>query len=54
MTDPNLRVLIPADRIQARIREMGAEISRDYPNGNLHLICILKGACFSSPTWRAP
>ena len=46
MTDPNLRVLIPADRIQARIREMGAEISRDYPNGNLHLICILKGACF--------
>jgi hypoxanthine phosphoribosyltransferase len=46
MTDPNLRVLIPADRIQARIREMGAEISRDYPNGHLHLICILKGACF--------
>jgi len=46
MTDPNLRVLIPADRIQARIRELGAEISRDYPEGNLHLICILKGACF--------
>src|SRR6185437_8360950 len=46
MTDPNLRVLIPADRIQARVRELGAEISRDYPEGNLHLICILKGACF--------
>ncbi len=46
MTDSNLRVLISSERIQARIREMGAEISRDYPGGNLHMICILKGACF--------
>ena len=46
MKDPKLRVLLPSERIQARIREMGAEISRDYPTGNLHLICILKGACF--------
>jgi len=46
MRDPSLRVLIPAEKIQARIREMGEEISRDYPEGNLHLICILKGGCF--------
>ena len=46
MTDPNLRVLIPAAKIQARIKEMGEEISRDYPAGNLHFICILKGACY--------
>jgi hypoxanthine phosphoribosyltransferase len=46
MTDPNLRVLLSSQQIQARIREMGAEISRDYPHGNLHFICILKGACF--------
>ena len=46
MTDPKLRVLIPADKIQARIRELGEQISNDYPEGNLHMICILKGACF--------
>ncbi len=46
MTDPNLRVLISAEQIQARIRELGEQISRDYPGGNLHMICILKGACF--------
>ena len=46
MTDPKLRVLIPAEKIQARIHELGAQISKDYPEGNLHFICILKGACF--------
>jgi hypoxanthine phosphoribosyltransferase len=46
MVDPNLRVLIPADKIQARIRELGEQISNDDPDGNLHLVCILKGACF--------
>lgn len=46
MTDPKLRVLIPADKIQARIRELGEQISADYPDGSLHFICILKGACF--------
>src|SRR5580693_1712339 len=46
MTDPKLRVLISAEKIQSRIRELGAQISRDYPTGNLHMICILKGASF--------
>ena len=46
MTDPNLKVLISAEKIQARIRELGEQISRDYPTGNLYMICILKGACF--------
>ena len=46
MVDPKLPVLISAEKIQARIRELGAEISRDYPDGKLHMICILKGACF--------
>lgn len=42
----SLRVLISEERIQARVREMGAEIDSDYSDGNLHLVCILKGACF--------
>jgi hypoxanthine phosphoribosyltransferase len=46
MTDPKLRVLISSEQIQARIREMGEQISKDHPSGNLHMICILKGACF--------
>ncbi len=46
MTDPKLRVLISAEKIRTRIRELGEQISQDYPQGNLHLICILKGATF--------
>ena len=46
MKDPTLRVLIPAEQIQTRVRELGEELSRVYPTGKLHLVCILKGACF--------
>jgi hypoxanthine phosphoribosyltransferase len=41
-----LRVLLSEAQIQARIRELGERITRDYPEGPLHLVCILKGACF--------
>lgn len=45
MDGSKLRVLIPADKIQARIRELGAEISADYPDGPpIYMVCILKGA----------
>jgi hypoxanthine phosphoribosyltransferase len=54
MTDAKLRVLIPADKIRARIQELGEQISRDYPKGNLHMIGILKGAVvFMSDLARA-
>ena len=36
-------VLIDEDRLQARIKELGAEISRDYSGKNPHLVCILRG-----------
>jgi hypoxanthine phosphoribosyltransferase len=41
-----LRELLSEAQIQARIREMGARIDADYPDGTLLLICILKGACY--------
>jgi hypoxanthine phosphoribosyltransferase len=40
----NLRVLIPAAKIAERVRELGAKIDADYPDGPIHLIGILKGA----------
>lgn len=40
----SLEVLIPADVLQARIREMGAEIAKDYTGKTPLLICVLKGA----------
>ncbi|HVF26011.1 MAG TPA: hypoxanthine phosphoribosyltransferase [Anaerolineales bacterium] len=36
-------ILINEETLQARIRELGAEISRDYPENSLLLICILRG-----------
>ena len=36
-------ILIDADKLQRRIAELGAEISADYPDGNLLLVCILRG-----------
>ena len=38
--------MFSAQQIQKRIQEMGAQIGADYPDGSLHLVCILKGACF--------
>jgi hypoxanthine phosphoribosyltransferase len=43
MTSPP--ILLSADAIAQRIRELGAELARDYAHANdLHLICVLKGA----------
>jgi hypoxanthine phosphoribosyltransferase len=36
-------VLIEPERLQARIKELGAQISVDYARGDLLLICILRG-----------
>ena len=51
---PQLEVLIPTDKLQARIREMGAAITRDYAGRRPELICVLKGAMvFLSDLMRA-
>ncbi len=38
------RVFLTAEQIQNRVREMGDQISNDYPQGPIYLIAILKGA----------
>jgi hypoxanthine phosphoribosyltransferase len=49
-----LEILIPTDRLQERVREMGAAIARDYAGRNPELICVLKGAMvFMSDLMRA-
>lgn len=36
-------ILIDEETLKKRTAELGAQISADYPNGNLLLICILRG-----------
>jgi hypoxanthine phosphoribosyltransferase len=41
---PSLRVLIPADQIQERVKALGAQIDRDCGPGPLYLIGVLNGS----------
>ena len=41
-----VRILLSGARIQKRIREMAAEIRKDFPGEQLHLVGVLKGAAF--------
>lgn len=45
MTD-HISVLIPEEQVEARIRELAAEISRDYKGREIRMVGILKGASF--------
>jgi len=38
------RILISAEQIQERVHEMAAQIERDYPEGPIYIVSILKGA----------
>jgi hypoxanthine phosphoribosyltransferase len=38
--------LVPAEDLEARVRELAAEISRDYAGKDLVLVGVLKGAVF--------
>ena len=42
----SVSVLIPEDKVLARVREMAAQITEDYAGRELKLICILKGSVF--------
>lgn len=39
-------ILIPAEDVQAKVRELGEAISRDYKGKNPLLVSVLKGAVF--------
>lgn len=39
-----IEVLISEEQLDARIRELGEQISRDYAGRSVHLICILRGS----------
>ena len=41
-----VRVLIPEDKVDERIAQLGAQISQDYAGRQVHLIGILKGSIF--------
>jgi hypoxanthine phosphoribosyltransferase len=41
---PEFEVMIPAEAIQARVRELGAEITRDFAGREVALVGVLKGS----------
>lgn len=41
-----ISVLIPEEKVNDKIKELGERISADYAGKEVHLICILKGGVF--------
>ena len=42
----HVRVHLSEEEVDARIKEIGKQISKDYEGKELHMICILKGGTF--------
>ena len=41
-----IKVLLTEEEVDAKIREIGEQISKDYEGKEVHLICVLKGGSF--------
>lgn len=41
-----IKVLLDEETVEKRIREIAAEISKEYEGRELHMICVLKGGVF--------
>ncbi len=41
-----IRVMVPEEDINEKVKELGARISKDYEGKELHMICVLKGGVF--------
>ena len=46
MEKHHIEVMLPEEKVDARIREIGEQISREYAGKSVHLICILKGSVY--------
>ena len=46
MENYHIEEMLPEDVVNARIKELGEQISRDYAGKSVHLICILKGSVY--------
>lgn len=44
--EDKIRVLIPEEEVDAKVKEIGDRISKDYAGKSVHLICVLKGGVF--------
>ncbi len=44
--EDKIKVLIPEEEVDAKVKEIGEAISRDYAGESVHLICVLKGGVF--------
>lgn len=42
----HVEVLLTEEQVDARISEIGAQISREYEGKEVHLVCVLKGGTF--------
>lgn len=42
----HIRQYLSEEEVDARIKEMGEQISKDYAGKQVHLICVLKGGSF--------
>lgn len=46
MKNFKVKELIPQEKVEARIKELAAQINKDYEGKEVQLICILKGSIF--------
>ena len=46
MEKHHIEVMLPEEKVDARISEIGEQISREYAGKSVHLICILKGSVY--------
>ena len=41
-----IEIMLPEEKVDAKIKEIGEKISHDYAGKQVHLVCVLKGGSF--------